>query len=203
MLLREGVPVHLRGAQLAIVFLIHGPSRLRRPEDLPCARAHAVVRVPVALGAAVTLVIGVGPPEHILLHLPLGKVSNTRVSQPYRDVVCSPLVPLVLFLSAVYMLGGLWALGHLEEDEGADQEGPDGCMPQLDTVIRLRLAIDLLVQFLNLLLLFLNLHGLVLPLSPDRRSELVGGRDEEPIFFRRPQNDYQEGVQAGSLEPPL
>ena len=131
MLLREVVPVRLRGAQPAIVFLIHGPSRLRHPEDPLCAPAHAVVRVPVALGAAVPLFVGPGPAEHIHLHFPLGKASNTRATwQLYHNVVSFPLVPLVIFLSAAYMLGGPRALGHLEEDEGADQEGPDGRMPQ-------------------------------------------------------------------------
>ena len=80
------------------------------------------------------------------------------------------------------MLGGPRALGHLEEDEGADQEGPDGRMPQLGTLIRLRPAVDLRAHFLNLLLLFLNLHvvvllnlhGLVLLLSLDRQRVLVG-----------------------------
>ena len=131
MLQRAGVPVRLRGAQPAIVFLIHGPSRLRHPEDPLCAPAHAVVRVPVALGAAVPLFVGPGPAEHIHLHFPLGKASNTRAAgQPHRDAVCFPLVPLVICLRAGYMLGGPRALGHLEEDEGADQEGPDGRMPQ-------------------------------------------------------------------------
>ena len=131
MLLREGVPIRLRRAQPAIVFLIHGPSRLRHPEDPLCAPAHAVVRVPVALGAAVPLFVCPGPAEHIHLHFPLGKASNTRAAgQPHRDAVCFPLVPLVICLRAGYMLGGPRALGHLEEDEGADQEGPDGRMPQ-------------------------------------------------------------------------
>jgi hypothetical protein len=97
----------------------------------------------------------------------------------------------------------------LEEDEGADQEGPDGRMPQPWTSIRFRPAVDLLAQFLNLLLLFLNLHGvvllnlhgLVLLLSPDRQRVLVGVWDQQLIFLRRSQNDYQQGLQAGSLEP--
>ena len=64
-------------------------------------------------------------------------------------------------------------------------------------------------HFLNLLLLFLNLHvvvllnlhGLVLLLSPDRRRVLVGVWDQQLIYLRRAQNDYQQRLQAGSLEP--
>jgi hypothetical protein len=56
-------------------------------------------------------------------------------------------------------------------------------------------------HFLNLLLLFLNLHVVVLLLSPDRQRVLVGVWDQQPIFLRRSQNDYQQGLQAGSLEP--
>ncbi len=64
-------------------------------------------------------------------------------------------------------------------------------------------------HFLNLLLLFLNLHvvvllnlhGLVLLLSPDRQRVLVGVWDQQLIYLRRAQNDYQQGLQAGSLEP--
>jgi len=64
-------------------------------------------------------------------------------------------------------------------------------------------------HFLNLLLLFLNLHvvvllnlhGVVLLLSPDRQRVLVGVWDQQLIFLRRSQNDYQQGLQAGSLEP--
>ena len=80
---------------------------------------------------ALALIPGLGPGEHVLLHHPLGEVPVVHAARHKGGhVVRLPHAPIVISLIGGQGAGGARSLGHLEEDERANQGSLDLLPPQ-------------------------------------------------------------------------
>ena len=173
-LLGEGVREHQRLVQPATILLIQGTSTLESPERLSSPLSHALVGGPMTLGAAQALIPGLGPGEHVLLHHPLGEIPEAHAArQQGVHVVRLPHAPIVIGLIRGQGAGGARSLGHLEEDERADQGSLDLLPPQpeffllyVSRLLDLHALVSILLRALILVLVLLA----VLFLQPTHAS---------------------------------
>ena len=129
----EVVLEHLRRVQSATILLIQEAGALESPERLSSPLSHALVGGPMTLRAAhaLALIPGLGPGEHVLLHHPLGEVPVVHAARHKGGhVVRLPHAPIVISLIGGQGAGGARSLGHLEEDERANQGSLDLLPPQ-------------------------------------------------------------------------
>jgi hypothetical protein len=173
----EVVLEHLRRVQRASIQLIHGTSALESPERLSSPLSYALVRGPMTLRAAHALIPCPCPGENVQLHHPLGKVPVAHaVWQHWIHVVRLPHALMIIRLIGGQGAGGARSLGHLEEDERADQGGLDLLPPQpkffplyVSRLLDLHVLVSVLIRALILVVVLVLLAVLVLQPAPVSR----------------------------------